>query len=258
MPVDFTFAAFDTLCQSIAAIPVFSVADYLATPPDPNTPYVILRFDVDYRESHAVRLAEIATRYGLRGSFYFRYRSGSFDLDAMRTIAGGHEIGYHFETLDTCQGDFDAAAQRFAAHIGLLRTAGFDISTAAAHGSTPTASTYRSNRDLLIKKPELLKQAGLIGETSLNVDFAQVRYLSDANWRWRFYEHFTPGARGTPTSLRAQLDRLPTQDRGLYINIHPQQWFEHPARMMILRMRNRFGKPIVPLLRHWHILKPDV
>ena len=144
MPVDFTFAAFEPLCQAIAALPVFSVRDYLTNPPPHNTPFVILRFDVDYREHHAISLAAIATHYDMDGSFYFRHRNGSFDLDTMRAVAGhGHEIGYHFEALDTCRGDVNAAANHFATHIAALRAVGFDIRTAAAHGSTPTAANYR-------------------------------------------------------------------------------------------------------------------
>jgi hypothetical protein len=243
VPLDFTLAAFETFCRNIAAVPVFTLDGYLsqATPPIP--PFVILRVDVDYREAHAVQLARIAAAYNLRGSFYFRCHQGDFALEAMHRIAAlGHEVGYHFETLDTCRGDFDAASDRFLQHVARLRQAGFDVRTAAAHGSQPTAPGYRSNLDLLAQRPDLLKHAGLSGETTVSIDFERVTYVSDARWCWQFYDHYRPGVKGKPTSLHNTINRFPRWTTGLYINFHPQHWFARPASMVYFRLRHRIGR----------------
>ncbi|NDJ77800.1 MAG: hypothetical protein GYB65_16240 [Chloroflexi bacterium] len=208
----------------------------------PTKPFVVLRFDVDYREPHGLALAEIVHKYGLHGSFYFRHRAGGFSLDVMRAVAAlGHEVGYHFETLDLCRGDFDRAAALFLDHIQLLRNAGLEIRTAAAHGSPSTAPTYTRNLDLLVQRPNLLEQAELLGETTLNVDFARVPYVSDANWRWRRYAHFEPDTVGVPTTLRAVTQH---PDAALYINFHPQQWFARPLSTLYFRTRNRIGRQV--------------
>jgi hypothetical protein len=248
MPSDFTLAAFDAFCQHAA--PVFTLADYLAQPAPSAPPFVILRVDVDYREDHAVDLARIAAQHHQRGSFYFRCHQGNFALDAIRRIAAlDHEVGYHFETLDLCRGDFDAAAELFVQHVDQLRRAGVDVRTAAAHGAPPTAATYRANLDLLRQRPALLAQASLSGETTLSVDFDQVIYVSDARWRWRRYDHFQPGAQGQPTSLRATQTAFPRWSAGLYINFHPQHWFAHAVPMRYFRLRQRIGRPIRARLR---------
>jgi hypothetical protein len=242
MPLDFTLAAFDDFCGDIAAVPVFALADYLsqATPPIP--PFVILRVDVDYREAHAVRMAHIAAAHQLRGSFYFRCHRGDFPLETIRQIAAlGHEVGYHFETLDICRGDFDAASDLFLQHVELLRQAGFEVHTAAAHGSQPTAPGYRANLDLPRQRPELLKRAHLLGETTLSVDFGRVVYVSDAGWRWQRYEHFHV-EQGKPASLRSVRSRFRQWSAGLYINFHPQHWFVRPSSMLYFRLRHRIGR----------------
>ncbi|MBN1200989.1 MAG: hypothetical protein JXJ20_03950, partial [Anaerolineae bacterium] len=162
MPLDFTFAAFDAFCQQAARLPVFTVAGYLSRSTPPHTPYVILRLDVDYRESHAVQMARIAARHDLRGSFYFRAHAGQFALEDMRAVSAlGHEVGYHFETLDTCRGDYGQAEALLLKHLDHLRAAGFDIHTVAAHGGTPTAPTYRANLDLFTRTPDLFERADL-------------------------------------------------------------------------------------------------
>lgn len=250
MPLDFTYRAFEEFCQCAAQHPVFTVADALLLPVLPSAPCFILRVDVDYREAHAVDLAHIAQRYHLAGSFYFREHSGQFDQDAMRAVADlGHEIGYHFETLDTCRGDFARAENLFLEHLQLLREAGFTIRTVAAHGAVPTAPMYHSNSDLFTRVPDLFARAGLLGETTLSVDFARLIYCSDANWRWRRYEHRTPDmTAGRLVSLRAIMDELADPNAALYINFHPQQWFAHPASMLYFRVRNRIGRRLLPVI----------
>jgi hypothetical protein len=248
MPTDFTLAAFDAFCQHAA--PVFTLADYLAQPAPPAPPFVILRVDVDYRADHALDLARIAANHLMRGSFYFRCHQGNFALDAIYQIAAlGHEIGYHFETLDLCRGDFDAASALFLRHIDQLRRAGVEVRTVAAHGAPPTATTYRFNLDLLRQRPDLLTEADLSGETTLSIDFERVIYVSDARWRWRRYDRFQPGAQGEPTSLSATQAAFPRWSAGLYINFHPQHWFAHAGPMRYFRLRQRIGRHIRPLLR---------
>lgn len=250
MPLDFTYRAFEAFCQHVAQNPVFTLADTLSRPAQLPAPSVILRVDVDYREAHAVDLARIAAHYHLRGSFYFRHRSGHFDLDAMSAVAGlGHEVGYHFETLDTCRGDFAQAESLLLEHLRTLREAGFTVRTVAAHGAVPTAPTYQANFDLFTRVPDLCTRAGLLGEATLSVDFARLIYCSDAAWRWRRYEHTAPGTAGTPTSLPAIMDGLARPDAALYINFHPQQWFAHPVRMLYFRARNRIGRRVLSSIR---------
>ncbi len=248
MPIDFTLAAFDAFCQRAA--PVFTLTDYLSQPTPPAPPFVILRVDVDYRADHAVNLARIAAHNHVRGSFYFRCHQGNFALDAIHQIAAlGHEIGYHFEALDLCRGDFDAASDLFLQHVEQLRDAGVELRTAAAHGGPPVAASYHANLDLLRQKPDLLTRANLSGEATLSLDFDQVIYVSDARWRWRHYEHYRPGAQGQPTSLRATQEAFPRWSAGLYINFHPQHWFAHAAPMVYFRLRQRIGRRVRPLFR---------
>lgn len=243
MAPDFTFAAFEELCQQITHMPVFPVAEYLARQRPPPRPFVVLRFDVDYREGHAIMMARIAARHHLQGSFYFRH---PFDLTAIQAAAGlEHEVGYHFETLDTCQGNFEAAGRLFLEHLDTLRAAGLTVRTVAAHGSAPTAPTYQSNHDIFVHTPDLFQRADLLGETTLSIDFGQVVRFSDAGWRWRRYQYYQPGTRGQPSSLKAILRELSHRDAGLYVTFHPHQWFGHSLQVLYYRWRNRAGSKLL-------------
>ena len=199
VPLDFTLAAFDEFCQRLTA----HAGLHRRRLPDshhaaPHS-FLILRLDVDYRERHAVYMARIADRYDLRGSFYFRRGTNGFNLEAIRAVAAlDHEVGYHFETLDICRGDFDQAEALLLDHLDELRAEGLTIRTVAAHGSTPTAPTYRRNLDLFVKRPDLFERADLLGETTLSIDFAKVTYLSDATWAGAATAIIEPGTTANP------------------------------------------------------------
>lgn len=248
MPADFTLAAFAELCHRAAGPRVLTVADYLRTAPCP--PFLILRFDVDYREPFALRLALLLARERLRGTFYFRHHITGFDWDTITAIAAlGHEVGYHYETLDRCGGDYHAAGDMFLADVAAFRGRGVHLQTVAAHGAPPLADTYASNLDLLRVNPRLLARAGLRGDAVASVDFERLTYFSDAGWRWRCNDSAPPGKSAFPAAFSDLLDRLAQPKAALYVNIHPQQWYARTANLRVFRWRNWLGMQIVPPLR---------
>jgi len=248
MPPDFTLAAFADLCQRAAHLRVMPVADYLQIAPCP--PFVVLRFDVDYREAFAIRLAQLLAVERLRGTFYFRHHATGFDWGAIDAIAVlGHEIGYHYETLDRCGGDFEAASAQFLADVETLRAHGVEVRTVAAHGSPPVAATYAGNLDLLRADPSLLSRAGLRGDAVASVRFEQVTYFSDAGWCWRRCDGTPPGVDPSPSSIADLLDRLAQPGAAIYVNIHPQQWYARAKNMRYFRWRNRIGMRVVGVAR---------
>lgn len=248
MPTDFTLAAFAGLCQRAARTRVLPVADFLRTAP--CVPFVILRFDVDYREAFAVRLAQMLAAERLRGTFYFRHHADGFDWAAIDMVAAlGHEVGYHYETLDRSGGDFLAAGDRFLADISALRAHGVEVGTVAAHGAPPVSDTYAGNLDLLRADPSLLSQASLRGDAVASVDFGRLTYFSDAGWRWQRRNGAPPDAAVAPCSFADVLEQVAEPSPANYINIHPQQWFARPANTRYFRWRNRVGMRVVPRLR---------
>jgi 2-polyprenyl-3-methyl-5-hydroxy-6-metoxy-1,4-benzoquinol methylase len=59
---------------------------------------LILRHDVDQHPATAVKMARLEARYGLSGTWYFRWRtSAPRAISEIRTLGGG--VGLHYETL---------------------------------------------------------------------------------------------------------------------------------------------------------------
>jgi len=185
--VDFlTHAAYGRFLTAICGggYRVVTVRQYLQG--DQKPPLLILRHDVEWDVSRALAMAEIEKAHGVRSTMYFRVDTKAFDLPAMRWLQDeGFEIGYHFNTLDRCGGDFDRASALFERELRELREAGLKIDTVCSHGDPRVKKVgYEVNNEICVKEPDLCKRNGLLGEAYLDVDFSSLKYFSDAGIGW--------------------------------------------------------------------------
>ena len=83
-----------------------------------DTPFVILRHDVDARPANSLRTAQIEHELGICASYYFRVVPASNQPGFIRSIAAlGHEIGYHYEDMSLANGDIQAAIKHFGQQL---------------------------------------------------------------------------------------------------------------------------------------------
>lgn len=145
--------------------------------------FVIIRHDVDLKPLNSLRVAELENEVGTKATYYFRAVPESWDDDVIHKIHSlGHEIGYHYESLTTCNGDVDAAYNDFCVNLERLRKLA-PVRTICMHGSP--RSPYDSKD---IWKKYDYESLGIIGEPYLSTDFSNVLYLTDTGRRWDGYK----------------------------------------------------------------------
>ncbi len=187
---------------------------------------VVLRHDVDKRPLNSLKFAEIENQKGLRSSCYFRIVPESFDTKIVTQINDlGHEIGYHYEDLDLCNGAIDKAYQSFQKNLARLREIA-PVETICMHGSP--LSRY-DNRDIWKKYD--YRNDGIIGEPYFDLDFSKVFYITDTGRKWNQDESSIRDKVQTPLQFQIintehliqmiKRGELPDQ---LMINTHPQRW----------------------------------
>ena len=178
MSRDFTLERYsELLSAAVSSIytPI-TVQDYLTAP---AKRCLILRHDVDRVPERALEMARVEQGVDVTATYYFRHRPGVFDPAIMSAIADmGHEIGYHYETLDKAKGDVDEAVRMFESELAEFREIS-EIKTVCMHGN-PLASW--SNRDMWGRHD--FKDFGIIGEAYLSIDYGKVFYLTDTGRRW--------------------------------------------------------------------------
>nr|HRQ30861.1 hypothetical protein [Saprospiraceae bacterium] len=164
---------------------------------NPDEKVVILRHDVDLNPNNSMSFAKLQSDMGIKGSYYFRAVPESWDEDIIRNICSlGHEIGYHYENMDTASSKFKVessklvsgsskydqllyrAYQDFCEHLEKLRQL-VPVTTICMHGSPRSKF---DNKTIWDKYD--YRGLGILGEPYFDVDFNKVFYLTDTGRRW--------------------------------------------------------------------------
>jgi len=221
---------------------------------------ILLRHDVDLLPGNSLATAKLEHALGIKGSYYFRAVPESWDERIIREIAAlGHEIGYHYESLTTCNGDMEKAYKDFTANLEKLRRLA-PVKTICMHGSP--RSPWDS-KDLW--KNYNYRELGIIGEPYFDTDFSEFFYLTDTGRRWDGWKFSVRDKiplhqdrwiqqglvfRGTGEIIKAaRAGALPAR---IMITVHPQRWndaFLPWAKELVWQNVKNQGKLVLVFLR---------
>jgi len=220
-------------------------------------PFVIIRHDVDRRPQNAIKMAKLEYGLGIKSTYYFRTIPGVFKPDLIKLIADlGHEIGYHYENMDTCNGNIDQAWDDFRSNLEKLRRL-YLVKTICMHGSP--LSKY-DNRDLWEKYD--YRTEGIIGEPYLDVDWNEVFYLTDTGRRWDGgdvsirdnVECKMKNEKCLWSTYHSTKDIITAIENGTFpqkamITTHPQRWTNNPIlwtkELVCQNLKNIVKKSII-------------
>lgn len=191
-----------------------------------------LRHDVDLKPANSLRTAQIEAEKGMYGIYYFRAVPESWDEEIIKLIALlGHEIGYHYESLTTCDGNVDKAYDDFCKNLEALRKL-VPVRSICMHGSPRSPFDSKD-----IWKKYDYHALGIESEPYLDTDFSKTFYLTDTGRRWDGYkvsvrdkvpqyqdEWIAQGLtfHSTDDVIKGLNDyRIP---KNLMITVHPQRW----------------------------------
>ena len=179
--LDFTLNKYDMLCNTIARskYTAMTLVDYLQSANDINRPVIIVRHDIDRSARQALNVARIEYKHNICASYYFRLTRRTYMPDIIDKVASyGHEIGFHYDTIDRCKGDIEQAKELFKKELAKFRNK-YPVKTVCAHGN---ALTENDNKN--IWKSLELEDLGLLGEAYLTLDFSKFAYFSDSGRTW--------------------------------------------------------------------------
>ena len=215
--VDFTHSKYIELLDAIrdGGLKINTVRDFISS--GPKNDFVILRHDVEYKISKSISIAEIEADKGISATYYVHGPQRSVcDISVLKEMQEmGHEIGYHYETLDLCAGDHTKAMSMFEEQLKYLRDSGLVIDTVCSHGNPRVQKNgWSDNKEIFIKDDNALIRNNLIGEAYLSIDLDQLEYLSDVGIRWKAAKNTRFLSRRIG---RGHLTRI-------YILTHPDYW----------------------------------
>jgi len=234
MTKDFTLQKYRELCEAIIAsgYKTSTIRDYIQYDSGKGT--VLIRHDVDRKPESALRMARLEHGLGIGSTYYFRHIPNVFIPDIIQEISSlDHEIGYHYETLSKCNGDFGKAISLFQRELDNFRQY-VPVSTISMHGR-PLSKW--DNRDLWQKYD--LKEFDLAGECYLSIDYKKVTYLSDTGRTWHpgRYNLRDHVAGHSPDYLETTDDLIRYISKGrrdaLCLLTHPNRWSNSSKEWLI-------------------------
>ncbi|WP_367343962.1 hypothetical protein [Methanomethylovorans sp.] len=222
--LDFTMDKYEIICQNLlkAKLTSSTVKDFLLK--KNKSRIVILRHDVDKDPNLALKMAKIEYLYGIRSTYYFRYKRGVFDSNIIKNISNmGHEIGYHYEVLDKAKGDYFLAMEIFKEELKCLRNIA-EVSTICMHGNPLTPWV---NKD--IWKKYNFEDFGILGEAYLSLNFNDIYYFTDTGRSWNSSKYSVKDIIDNYpihkiNSTDDLIDFMYKTDKNMCILVHPNRW----------------------------------
>jgi len=261
--MDFSYTSYEQLLKTLHSQGFLfcTLLDYFESS-NLMQPFIIIRHDVEARYENALYFAQIQHEMGIKGSYYFRLLPKSYNGTVIKQIAAlGHEIGYHYDDLSHCKGNYEKAIQRFRKNLVHLREIA-PIVTITMEGAP--LSRY-DNRDLW--KKFNYKDFGILGEPYFDINFNDLFYLTDTGRRWdgQLYNVRDKATKENPITnpqflnlrYHATGDIIRAVNDGLFprkamLNFHPQRWNDKPLpwiKEFILQNIKNQGKRILIKLR---------
>jgi len=231
---DFTLTIYKQLLQSLISKEhkFQTVEEYFTLASSPSRPLILMRHDVDRRPENALRMAKLENKLGVKATYYFRTIPQTFKPEIIKEIADlGHEIGYHYENMDICNGNVDLAYEDFKLNLEKLRGL-CPVRTICMHGS-PLSKW--DNRDIWNKYD--YRELEIEFEPYFDVNYNEFYYITDTGRKWDGERTSVrdkvnsegskwPGYHSTKDILLAlQRDKFSTK---VLMTIHPQRWTNNP------------------------------
>lgn len=211
---------------------------------------LVIKHDVESDIPQAMVLARIEAQCGHFTTYYFQ---GDLLLqkeaaDIVREISElGHEVAYHYDVLDACDGDYVKAAEEFDRYKSLIEEySGQNLRTVCPHGNpTKVRKGWRSNKDFF-RADEIRQRYPDIMD--IVVDFAELMpkgtYLSDAGFKLRRISDISGNDVSNESAIAdgiavdwSDVGRLAAETNGVLLSVHSHRLRRKQISLVFMRMR---------------------
>ncbi len=259
----FTYSCWEAFCKKLSDNQLHSIPAKKLMHESFESPYIVLKHDVETNVASALQIAQIEQRYGHCGSYYVQ----AYLLSDEKNVAilkemqhMGHEISYHYDVMDSNHGNIEAAIAEFQEKKRLFEDSGFQIETICQHGNPVVERAgYTSNRDFF-RNSKVQKLYPQIAD--IMVDFKQKAFLSTE------YTYFSDAGRQFKLIYDPiNNDLIPSDDKNIpfdnldvllmyiqkngmnaVISMHPHRWVKSKTKYIVKTAMFKVIKAVAKLL----------
>lgn len=221
--------------------------------PSGDMPKFVIKHDVEANLPLSLKLAQIEADCGHFATYYFQgdllLRDGAAEI--VKEISDlGHEAAYHYDVLDSCDGDFAAATQEFEQyHAALVAITAEPLRTVCPHGNpTKVRDGWRSNKDFF-RNQDVREAYPDIRDIVVDFDSLMPNgiYISDAGYALRRIGNISGNDLSNDTAINdgkaidwTDVAGLVAAGDSVVLSVHPHRLRESEMSVLLMRARLKF------------------
>ena len=224
--MNFTFKKWDEICffisQNFDTISAFQLKS------NKVSNIIVIKHDVEDKPNNALRLAKIENKYGINATYYFQ---GDLVVDNKKIIQEikelGHEIGYHYDVMDSNEGEYSDAIIEFSDYLNIFNDIGIVIMSVCPHGNPlKIRSNWSSNKDFFRSKEVQEKYSNIFDLSCHLPKITKFSYISDAGYSWKLIDDFEENDRLKTNDIQIKdiFETISNSNKPLIISTHPHRW----------------------------------
>lgn len=186
--MNLTHSEWDKFCSRIDAAKCLKVEDLLDVTQDQE--WIAIKHDVETDVQKAYEIALIEHKHSIKATYFVQSYLLEKNHIILKKIAGlGHEVTYHYDVLDSNNGDFDKAEKEFRETIDRFEEYGFSVRTVCPHGNPLMSRVgWDSNKDFFRNSTISSKFNNifdLVVQGGVKIA-SPYTYVSDAGFKFKF------------------------------------------------------------------------
>ena len=203
--------------------------------------WIVIKHDVETNVAKALILAKIEAKYNIASTYYVQADLLDENYKILQEIAKlGHEVTYHYDVLDACDGDMEKSIKSFTDYKNQFESFGFKIKTVCPHGNPiKIRNGWSSNKDFFRNEevnrlfPHILD---IVIHLKNQLDNPYT-YVSDAGYSFQEIGNIDSNDKDENKDRKIEEDLIVFLKRKkfLILSTHPHRW-ESNAFKFILKV----------------------
>ena len=249
----FVFSEWEKICKVIADNHICITANQILEQSD-QFDWIVIKHDVETDVSKALSLAKIENKYGIRATYYVQSYLLKDNFQKLKKIQElGHEVTYHYDVLDSNNGDFELALKEFEETINNFKKYGFIVKTVCPHGNPiMNRNGWDSNKDFFRSKyinDKFSNILDIVVHLPLKIK-TKYTYISDAGYTWKIIVNIADNDKFNKGDQEIEdiYSLLSSKNNSLVISTHPHRWRSNHFLVLINKIKFKFLRQIARTL----------
>ena len=225
----FVYSHWERICKELSNTQNCILANQILDQ-DQNTKWVVVKHDVETNVAKALKLAKIESKYNIKATYYvqsYLLKDNKADLKEISSL--GHEVSYHYDVLDSNNGNYINATSEFQKTLQDFKELGFVVSTVCPHGNPiinrdgwSSNKDFFRNTDISKKFPEILD---IVVHLPSKLEKNYI-YISDAAYSWKIISNVEDNdiENKGDEEITDFFKVLSENTECLIISTHPHRW----------------------------------